>query len=335
MRQKYDLLDALEKANLKGRSILGMDAFRTRDELQGLLDVAAFLEPYARTGGLNIIPSKVMASIFFEPSTRTRLGFESAMQKLGGSVISEATPMITSRVASGESIEDTLRTVSKYVHIIGMRHREAAVEAAVKAGAEVPVITGGFGGKEHPVQCIVDVYTMWRNLGKIEGLNVLIPGPELITSRVAHSQAYGLAMFNANIIFATEKDGRVPEDVMERLRGLNANVKEVIDPTGQELEDLMSQCDVLSMPAWVRGVPKEEPAKSEFLELAKKYYVGMGPLKKAKEAGRTVYVLHPLPRLDVEMDFEIDKTENSLIWDQVELSINTRMAMILCILYGT
>lgn len=336
MTKMFSLADSLERTKLRGKSILGMDAFPTKNELEALFEVASYLEPYVGTGGLNLLPGKVMATVFFEASTRTRLGFESAMQRLGGRIISEATPMITSRITVGETLTDTLKTISKYVHIIGMRHKDAdAAYKAVEEGAEVPVITGGFGGREHPVQTCVDLYTMWRTFGRIEGLTVVIPGPEIITSRVSHSLAYGLAKFGAKTIFATESSGKAPDYVREKLKAMNAKVEEVVDLTKDQLDELMGKSDIIYMPAWCRGIPEKEPEKTKFFEWAKKYYIGLGVLEKAREKGKTVYVMHPLPRVEPEMDFNIDKTKNALYWDQVALSLPVRMAMILSVLWGT
>lgn len=338
MGVRSDIMEAIERTKLKTKNILRMDDLPSREEAEPLFKVASYLEPIWRTGGLNLLPGKVLATLFLQPSTRTRLGFEISMNKLGGRVIAESMPSVTSRMASGESLEDTLQTLSAYVDIIAMRHPDPDIALkAVEEGARVPVISGGFGGYEHPVAGYTDLYTIWRTFGEIDGLTVLILGPDHVKSRVAHSLALGLTKFKTKIVLATEEARRTPKGVIQKLKDKKANFTEHLNPSRSQIEELVWDSDVVYLSAFVPCVPEEEPERSEWIERASKYHLNLELVEKArKELGKTIRIMHPLPRLPhIEMDHALDGTDHALYWKQVDLAQPIRMAMILSILFGT
>ena len=333
-----DIRDAIKRTNLRLCNILVMDDLPTRREVEALFEISSYLEPIWRTGGLNFLAGKVLATLFFETSTRTRLGFEISMDKLGGKVIAEAAPMLTSRVAVGESLADMLQTISSYADLIALRcpNADAAIEA-VREGAKVPVISGGFGPHEHPVAGYTDLYTLWRQFGKIDDLKVLFLGPDQTHSRTTHSLAYGLSKFGAEIVFATESEKRNPEEVLQKLRQNNVRFSEHLDPSKAEVEKLIRSVDVVYCSMFIRGIPEKEPERSDWFKMASKYYIELDHLEKTKkELGKSIKIMHPLPRYpEKEMDHRIDGTEYALYWKQVALAQRIRMAMMLSILYGT
>ena len=335
-----NLLKAIEKTNLRGKSVLSMDVFSTREELLGLFEVAEYLEPFARTGGLNLLSGKVMATLAFEASTRTMIGFETSMQLLGGSVTAQRNPMATTRMQGGETLKDTLKILARYVHVIAMRHVEYEIATNAVVDAEVPILTGGFGGYEHPFQACGDLFTTLRTIGKLENLTIFFPAPEIKSSRVAHSVAYGFAKFGGKIIFATDKEGKAEKETVDRIKELGGEFVEITDPTQKEIQDLSTSSDIVYLPSWVRGLPDEKwpntvEGKKKLLDKWGHYYIPLAYLEKAKAKGKMVYLMHPGTKTEIESDPKIDETEHSLYWEEVEFSLPARMAVILSVLYGT
>ena len=335
-----NLLKAIEKTNLIGKSVLSMDVFSTQEELLGLFEVAEYLEPFVRTGGLNLLPGKVMASLAFEASTRTMIGFETSMQLLGGSVTAQRNPMATTRMQGGESLKDTLKILARYVHVIAMRHIDYEIAAKAVVDAEVPILTGGFGGYEHPFQACGDLYAIWRTIGKVDNLTIFFPAPEINSSRVAHSVAYGFAKFGGKIIFATDMDGKAEKETVDRIKELGGVYEEITNPTRKEIQDLSMSSDIVYLPCWIRALPDEkwpdtEDGKRKLLEKWGHYYIPLDYFEKAKAKGKMVYLMHPGTKTELEADPKIDETEHSLYWEQVEFSLPARMAVILSVLYGT
>jgi len=320
------LIEAIKKTGLKGRSLISTLDIR-KEEIETLFEATKLMEPYVRVG-INLLPRKVLATLFFEPSTRTRLSFETAMHKLGGSVISESTPLISSAVAKEESLDDMIKVISKYADIIVLRHPDS--EKAMKAikMSDVPVISGGFGDLEHPTQSLLDLYTIWRTFGKIDGLSVMIACPDLKAARTGHSLTYGLAKFGVKIILASPEDLKMPKEVIENLREVGADFTEFLD--SPNFDELVSSSDVVYLPGC--RVP-HGPERDVFRRIASKYFIKLETLENAKEKlGRMVYIMHCLPRFPGEMDLRIDLTPHALYFKQVEYGIPIRMALIASIL---
>ena len=171
----------VDEIGFAGNSLISINDL-SDDQLYGLFNLALSLEPYNRLC-LDILKGNIMVTLFFQPSTRTRMSFETAMLRLGGAVVSEANPMVGSSAAKEESLTDMMRVVSQYANVIVLRHPDANAAEESVTYAECPVISGGFGHREHPTQALLDLYTLWRTYGRIEGLQVCVASPDLIKAR--------------------------------------------------------------------------------------------------------------------------------------------------------
>src|SRR5688572_24763407 len=184
----------------------------TNDEIEEIFDLAERAEQLKRDKAL---AGHIMATLFYEPSTRTRLSFESAMQRLGGSVIS-CSDMKASSTAKGESVADTARVVSSYADVLVVRHNWDGAVLAMAEHADVPVINAGDGSHEHPTQTLCDLYTLRKEKGALKGLNVVVCG-DLKNGRTIHSLVYALARFGANVVTLAANGMALPQYVIERL----------------------------------------------------------------------------------------------------------------------
>jgi len=271
-----------------------------------------------------------MSTLFFQPSTRTRMSFETAMQRLGGAVISEANPMVTSSAAKEESLSDMLKVVSKYANIIVIRHFNDVEAREAIPLSDSPVINGGLGHWEHPTQALLDLYTLWSMYGRIEGLNVCIASPDLIGARTGHSMAYGLARLGANVVLASDKANRTPEEVIKKIESMDAKVEESFDHTQDSFNDLVRNMDMVYLPGC--SAPKG-PESEKFKDMMKRYYVRYETLKDVFEkTDKKIYVTHTLPRRAGEMDLRIDNSPFQLYFEAIGFSVSLRMALVASIL---
>ncbi len=301
--------------SFKGRDVISVKDF-TRDEIDQILDVADLMEPIAKRGS-NMLCGKILATLFFEPSTRTRLSFEAAMHKLGGSVIGFSTVAVAS-VEKGESLADTIRAVESYADVIVLRH---PLEGAARMAAElarVPVINAGSGAEEHPTQALLDLYTIRREKGRIDGLNVALLG-DLKYARAVHSLAYALSLYDVTLYLIAPKLLEMREEVLQDVRK-RVNVIEA-----ENLEDVVRNVDVL----YVTRIQRERfPDPSEYEKVRGSYRVNLEVLSKGKS---DLIVMHPLPRID-EVDVEVDRTRFAKYFDQVRYGLLVRMALLALIL---
>ena len=299
----------------QGRDIISIEDF-SRQEINYILDVSKSMEPLASKGS-DMLKGKILATLFFEPSTRTRLSFEAAMLKLGGSNIGFADAEVTS-VKKGESLADTIRTVENYADVIALRH---SLEGAAKLAAEfskVPIINGGTGAEEHPTQAFTDLYTMRREKGSIDGLKVALVG-DLRYGRTVHSLAYALAMYKIELFLVSPETLRMRKDVLQTIKN-----KISVTEDGK-LEDIMTQIDVL----YVTRIQKERfPDATEYTKVKGAYKIESRTLKNAK---KDMIILHPLPRLD-EIAPEVDVTPQARYFKQVWNGIVVRMALLALVL---
>jgi aspartate carbamoyltransferase catalytic subunit len=299
----------------QGRDIISIEDF-SRQEINYILDVSQSMEPLASKGS-DMLKGKILATLFFEPSTRTRLSFEAAMLKLGGSNIGFADAEVTS-VKKGESLADTIRTVENYADVIALRH---SLEGAAKLAAEfskVPIINGGTGAEEHPTQAFTDLYTMRREKGGIDGLKVALVG-DLRYGRTVHSLAYALAMYKIELFLVSPETLRMRKDVLQTIKN-----KISVTEDGK-LEDIMPQIDVL----YVTRIQKERfPDATEYAKVKGAYKIDSKTLKNAK---KDMIILHPLPRVD-EIAAEVDVTPQARYFKQVWNGIVVRMALLALVL---
>lgn len=301
---------------LKGRDVLSILDF-TKGELERLFETAFEMEKKGR-GKLRLLEGKILATAFFEPSTRTRLSFEAAMLRLGGSAVGFSDVGRTS-LAKGENLADTIRMLDAYADAIAIRH---PIEGAAKLAAEVaksPVINAGDGSRHHPTQAMIDLYTIWRELGGIDGKRIAVLG-DLRYGRAATSLIYGLTSFGIEKLFLVSPPSlRLRQEVMDFLGG-KVNFSEV-----ENVGEVIGDIDVL----YVTRVQRERfPDPAEYEKVKRGYRVDLGLLEKAKDS---LIVLHPLPKVG-EIDLEVDKTNFARYFKQAAYGVPVRMAILSLVL---
>lgn len=262
-----------------------------------------------------ICDGKILATLFFEPSTRTRLSFESAMLRMGGTVLgfSEAQ---SSSSTKGESLADTIRTVSEYSDIIAMRHPKEGSAALATQHTRVPFINAGDGGHQHPTQTLTDLLTIQRIKGHFDGLTIGVCG-DLKFGRTTHSLIKAMARYTGvRFYLISPEELRVPEYIIHNLSSKDVHYDEV-----ERLEHVIDQLDVLYM----TRVQKERFFNEEdYVRLKDSYILDMEKLKSAKE---DLTILHPLPRVN-EIAIEVDADPRAKYFDQVRYGVYVRMALI-------
>ena len=256
---------------------------------------------------------KILGCLFFEPSTRTRLSFETAMERMGGDVIGFSESGTTS-ISKRESLKDTIKTVESYCDTIVIRHpREGAARLAASV-SDIPVINAGDGSNQHPTQTLLDLYTIKRETGSLKKKIAIIG--DLKYGRTAHSLAYALAMFDAKMTLISPKGLEMPEEVISDLSKFNAKIEETND-----LEGSIPDCDVL----YVTRIQEERfPDPEEYEKVKGAYKITLETLEFAK---KDAIILHPLPRVD-EISPEVDATKHARYFKQVYYGLPVRMAVL-------
>ncbi len=314
--------------DFEGKSLLSINDL-TNDQIYGLFELARALEPWNRSA-VPLLTGNVMAALFFQPSTRTRMSFETAMHRLGGAVVTEATPLVSSSMAKEESLSDMIKVVSKYANVIVLRHPDDVDARDAVTYSDAPVINGGLGHWEHPTQALLDMYTLWRTHNKVEGVKVCIASADLVAARTGHSMAYGLGRLGADVTLACPKENRTPESVMKKLNAVGGNVKEEFDLSQDGFNELIADMDLVYLPGC--SAPKGAEAEA-FKKLMDSYYVRFETLDKVRqEENRIIHVTHTLPRRAGEMDLRIDTTPNQQYFEAIAYSVSIRMALVASIL---
>jgi aspartate carbamoyltransferase catalytic subunit len=264
------------------------------------------------------LKGRLMATLFYEPSTRTRLSFESAMMRLGGNVISTENAKEFSSAIKGESIEDTIRVVSFYCDCIVMRHYIEGASRIATTVTNKPIINAGDGSGQHPTQALLDVYTIWKELGKLDNIAVAIVG-DLKYGRTVRSLCYLLAKFNnVKIIFISRKELEVNEDIKEYLK--KHNVEYIIET---DLNKNLPLVDIVYM----TRIQKERMSEQEYNNAKGKYTIDDNNLKLLKPNAR---LLHPLPHTE-EFSFSVETETNDkriAYFRQSENGLYIRMALL-------
>lgn len=293
----------------------------SREQIEQVMDLAERLVPYA-TGEkcTKAMDGKILANLFFEPSTRTRLSFESAMVRLGGRFIEIAQPQ-SSSIVKGETLADTIRMVEGYADAIVLRHpHEGAARLAAKYSSK-PVINAGDGAGQHPTQTILDLFTIRQQAGGIADKNVVLVG-DLKYGRTAHSLAEALGMFGANLTFVAPPLLQMPKETIKHLEKSGS-----VPRLSSDLAEVISDADVL----YVTRIQRERfPDPSEYIKVAGSYRVDNVLLREAK---KDLAIMHPLPRVD-EITPEVDQTENAKYFQQAFNGVPVRMALIMLVLGG-
>jgi len=293
------------------RDIVSIKDF-SREEIDYVLKMTDSIEPLAKKSS-HALDGKIMATLFFEPSTRTKLSFESAMYRYGGNCLGFAEPKAAS-VQKGENLADTVRVVESYADVLVIRH---PLEGAARLAAEfasVPVINAGTGAEEHPTQAMLDLYTIRRELGKIDGLNVALAG-DLRYGRTVHFLAYALSLYDINLYLVSPTLLRMRKEVLEEVSG-RIKVQEF-----EELSQVLPKVDVLYM----TRIQKERFGSLEDYEKVRgSYRLVASDLSHAKPE---MIVMHPLPRVD-EIEYTVDNTRHSKYFKQVWYGLLVRMSLI-------
>ena len=289
----------------------------TREKIEYILSIAKKIESMPEEQQKLIAKGKIISSLFFEPSTRTKLSFESAAYSLGCSVIGFSDTSGTS-LKKGETLSDTIRMASAYSDLIVMRH---PLEGAAKKASEVsdvPVINGGDGSNQHPTQTLLDLYTIYKYKGTLDGLTVALAG-DLKHGRTVHSLAHALSLFDNNkLLLVSPNILEMPEDILNEIDG-RLEIKK------STLVDATKESDILYM----TRIQKERFSDLQEYEQVKGYYV----LTKKMLVGakKDLRVMHPLPRVD-EIALDVDDTEHAIYFEQAKNGVPTRMALIALLL---
>jgi aspartate carbamoyltransferase len=300
-----------------GRDILSVKQF-SRSDLEYIFAVAHEMrEMVARVGTFDLLKGKILANLFYEPSTRTSSSFTSAMERLGGSVI-PINEVRYSSVSKGESLPDTVRTLECYADVIVLRHPETGSAALAAKYARKPIINAGDGVGEHPTQALLDLFTIQEEMGRIDGLTVTMLG-DLKYGRTVHSLARLLALFNVRLNYVSPEILRMPQEILQELPRTLSQTEQ------RTLEKVLPQTDVL----YVTRVQKERFEDEATYESVKNAFViSLETLKSAKEK---MIVMHPLPRVG-EIAMEVDDDPRAAYFRQMEYGLYVRMALLAMVL---
>lgn len=299
---------------LAGKSLVSINDY-TKAEWLHILKIAKKFEAKPPK---NLLAGKVIASLFFEPSTRTRLSFESAVAKLGGSYISFSDSKNTS-TKKGESLKDTIRVVSKYADLLVMRHPVEGSARLASEVATVPVINGGDGSNQHPTQTLLDMYAIQKTQGKLDDLKIGFAG-DLKYSRTIHSLIHAMSEFKTNFVLASPAQLESPESILLELKNKKCKYEET-----HSLVKAVADTDIL----YINRVQQERFANPLEYEVVRNMFV-LKPehLKKTK---KNFKILNPLPRIN-EIDEAVDSDPRAYYFDQVEGGLYVRQALIASIL---
>jgi aspartate carbamoyltransferase catalytic subunit len=264
------------------------------------------------------LKNKVVASCFFEASTRTRLSFETAIQRQGGTTIGFADSVNTSMGKKGETLSDSIRMISSYADAIVMRHPQEGSARLASEVADVPVVNGGDGSNQHPSQTLLDLFTIHECQGRLENLTVTFVG-DLKYGRTVHSLAQALSLFDCRFQFLSPEALAMPDYLLRELDAKNIEYSRV-----NSLKKAVRNSDILYM----TRVQKERFDPTEYMHLASQYILTTDLLKKAPAHLR---ILHPLPRVD-EIPFDVDTTPFAYYFQQAENGVYARQALLALIL---
>ena len=290
----------------------------TTEELDALFDLASEIEKDPERFA-HVCDGRILATAFYEPSTRTRLSFEAAMLRLGGKVIGFSDAG-SSSAAKGESVSDTIKVISQYADICAMRHPKEGAAYVAASKSEIPVINAGDGGHQHPTQTLADLMTIRSMHGKLSGFKIGLCG-DLKFGRTVHSLINALVRYEGiSFVFISPPELKVPDYITEMLNEKNIPYTEVI-----KLEDVIADLDTLYM----TRVQKERFFNEEDYVRLKDFYI----LTKEKMnlAGKDMLVLHPLPRVN-EISVEVDEDPRACYFKQVKYGMYVRMALIMTLL---
>ena len=306
--------------SLKGSDIVSIRDF-SRDQIEHILEVAEGMVPIARGEEKSgLLEGRILGSLFYEPSTRTRLSFEAAMMRLGGRTLGFDEPKGAS-VAKGETLADTIRMVDTYSDVIVLRHTQEGAARLAGHFAEKPVINAGDGAGQHPTQTLLDLFTIRKEKGGIDGNHIVIVG-DLKYGRTVHSLSEALSMFGAKLTFVAPPTLQMPKEHIKHIeaRGLEPRIS-------NSLEEVIGDADVL----YVTRIQKERfPDPAEYRKVAGAFTIDNALLREAAE---DLIIMHPLPRVS-EIHPEVDSSKHARYFDQAFNGVPVRMALLSLVLGG-
>lgn len=300
--------------NFHGMDILDGAQFAL-EEIEHILDITEDMRKHLeKKRQLDLLKGYILGALFFEPSTRTRLSFEAAMQRLGGDVVGFASAGASSS-AKGESLADTIRTIDQYVDVIAMRHPQIGSAKEAADVAEAPVINGGDGAGQHPTQALLDLVTIRAERGKLHGLTIVLCG-DLKHGRTVHAGVELYKHYQCKLLLVSPEQLKMPSEITARLRQHGVEVEETSD-----LEAALKQADVLYM----TRIQKERFGDPAEYERLKGTYILTSEMIERLQPKLTV--LHPLPRVD-EITTDVDQLSGAAYFRQVKNGVYVRMALI-------
>ena len=300
---------------LKGQHILSSEQF-DKESLLALFKTAREMQEALEKGEkLDLLAGKMMATLFYEPKTRTRFSFEAAMGRLGGKVLSNADMLKTSSAKKSETLWDTGKVVSQMADVIAMRHPEKGAVAQLAEGSDVPVLNAGDGPGDHPTQALLDMYSIWKYKGGLDGLTVGIIG-DLKHSRVLRAQCKMLSQFDVKFKLVSPADLALEDDVKSKLND------------AQEFENIADVIDELDVISINRIQEERFESQQQADSYRGKFVLSKELMGQAKE---DAIVLCPLPRLE-ELPKEIDEDPRAKYFEQVGNGVAARMALLLHVL---
>lgn len=287
----------------------------TNDEILKILDDAERLLPVAHGElYLPLLKGRILGNLFFEPSTRTRMSFETAMKRLGGDVINLG-DVKTSSVVKGETLFDTIQMVDGYTDIIAMRHPRQGAAQYAQDSAKVPILNGGDGAGHHPTQTMLDLFTIKQAHGKLDSLKVVLAG-DLRYGRTVHSLSHALTRFGCELVFASPELLKMPEEIVSDLSLAGANITET-----EDLYSMINDADVVYM----TRIQKERFSdEDEYEKVAGAYKLHANHLTEVKS---DMIIMHPLPRVD-EIHPSVDETRHARYFQQAFNGVVARMALL-------
>jgi aspartate carbamoyltransferase len=302
----------------RGQDILSVKQF-DRENLGYLFGLAEEMRVIVeRVGYSNLLQGKVMASLFYEPSTRTSSSFIAAMSRLGGAVV-PINEVVYSSVTKGESLPDTVRTLESYTDVIVLRHPEVGSAAIAAHYCEKPIINAGDGVGEHPTQALLDIFTIEEDHQRVDGLTVAMVG-DLKYGRTVHSLTRLLSLFNVKFYFVSPEILRMPSELIEEVKQKGMEYQEV-----EDVAQSIDKADVL----YVTRVQKERFTDLAQYDAMKDFYTITPELMKS--AKQTMSVMHPLPRVG-EISYAVDADPRASYFRQMKNGMYVRMALLTAVL---
>lgn len=301
-------------SKLKGRSLVSITDYN-KEEILKILDIA---EEFEKNQRQDILRGHVIASLFFEPSTRTRLSFESAVQYLGGSIVGFASPDVSS-VTKGESLKDTILTVSNYSDLIVMRNPLDGSARYASEVSPVPILNAGDGANQHPTQCLLDLYSIRKTQGTLDNIDIAMVG-DLKYGRTVHSLVQALSLFGATFHFVSPDSLKMPSSVKTVVKNAGLEYKQYTD-----FQEVIPFADILYM---TRIQGERFPDPLEYEKVKNSYILTNSMLENAKD---TMKVLHPLPRVN-EITEDVDDNPKAYYFQQAKNGVYIRQALIAAIL---